>query len=243
MSINQIKIHNYIQAYGNTLKALNLKISAQDQHNIYRLILLLGELDDLYDHKVHHCLRTRNVQKIREEMTALIPESSLKHKTLDSLFESMVKEANNQQHSSLRQYLENSSITVGIPLIACYLGSIFQLPPEIWFSRLVNSFAYEIGSIVRLANDYLDVSTSRNRLLAEVSQSNPFLFFQNKLSFQLFIVYKYILHKLRYHFYTVRLKYLPIERRQDYLKAIKCYESVLELGFKAYFVEREACRD
>ncbi len=248
MSINKIKIHNYIQGYGNTLKALNITVSEQDQNNIYRLILLLGELDDLYDQKyhqkVHNFGRARELQKIRDEMTALIPESSLKQKTLDSLFESMVNEANNQQHSSLGQYLENSSITSGIPLIACYLGSIFQLSPEIWFSRLVNSFGYEIGSIVRLANDYLDLSTSQNRFLAEASQENPIVFFHNKLTFKFFIAYKYILHKVRYYAYIIGLKYLKsVCNWEDYLIAINCYESVLELGFKAYFVDREACRD
>ena len=243
MSINQIKIHNYVQAYGNTLKAFNLAVSEQDQNKIYRLIILLGKLDDLYDQKVQKFFRERELQKIRAEMTILIPGTSLKQKTLDSLFKSMRDEANNQQHSSLEQYLENSSITIGIPLIACYLASIFQLSPEIWFSRLVNSFDYEIGSIVRLANDYLDLSTSRNRSLAEVSQENPLLFFPNKLSFKFFIAYKYILHKLRYYIHIIKLKYLPIAQRQDYLKAINCYESVLALGFKVYFLEREACRD
>ncbi len=243
MSINKCKIHNYVQAYGNTLKALNIPVSEQDQYNIYRLIILLGELDDLYDQKVHNFWRERELQKLRAEMSVLIPETSLKQKTIDSLFESMRNEANNQKHSSLGQYLENSSITSGIHLIACYLASIFQLSPEIWFSRQVNTFGSEIGSIVRLANDYLDLSTSQNRLLAEASQENPLPFFPNKFCLKFFIAYKYILHKLRYYIYLMKLKYLPLAQRQDYLKAINCYESVLELGFKAYFVDREACRD
>ncbi len=41
----------------------------------------------------------------------------------------------------------------------------------------------------------------------------------------------------------MKIRDLPIYRRQDYLKALNCYESVLELGFKAYFLDREACRD
>ena len=196
MSIEQIKIHDYIQAYGNTLKELNITVSEQDKNNIYRLIILLGKLDDLYDKKVQS-FSNRELQQIRDEMTALIPESSLKQKTIDSLFESMVNEANSQKHSSLGQYLENSSITSGVHLIACYLGSIFKISSEIWFSRWVNSFGHEIGSIVRLANDYLDLSTSQNRFLAEASQENPIVFFHNKLTFKFFIAYKYILHKVR----------------------------------------------
>ena len=162
MSINQIKIHNYVQAYGNTLKAFNIPVSEQDQNKIERLIILLGKLDDLYDQKVQKFFGERELQKIRAEMTILIPGTSLKQKTLDSLFKSMRDEANNQQHSSLEQYLENSSITIGTPLIACYLASIFQLSSEICFSRLVNSFAYEIGSIVRLANDQVVINTRQD---------------------------------------------------------------------------------
>lgn len=243
MNIDKHKIHTYIQAYGDTLKDLNIPVSEQDKTNICQLIVLLGEFDDLYD-KPTQSFSDRDLQQIKDEMIALIPESPLKQRTLDALFEAMANEASSQHHGSLEQYLETSSITSGVQLVACYLGSLLKLSPEIWFSRRVHAFGHEIGSIVRLANDYLDLDTSQHRSLAEASQENSILFFDHKFALKLFIAYKYILHKLHYYAYIVKLKYLKsIQDWQHHLQAINCYESVLELGFKAYFVDQEACRD
>lgn len=243
MSIDQIKIHNYIQAYGKTLKNLNLAISEQEQQNIYLLIILLGELDDLYDNQERE-ITPLELQKIKQKMLAVIPDSLLRQKTIDSLFESMLMEAKNQQHSSLAQYLENSSITSGVHLIAGYLASIFHISSQIWYSQWVNSFGYEVASIVRLANDYLDLSTSQYRFSAEAPQENSINFFPNKLTLKLFIAYKYILHKARYYTYILGLKCLTLFCNcTNYLNAFNCYESVLQLGFKVYFVDQQSCRD
>lgn len=242
MSIDKNKIQTYIQAYGDTLRELNIPVSEQDKTNICRLIVLLGEFDDLYDKQTG--FSDQDLHKIKNEMIALIPESPLKQKTIDSLFEAMASEANSRNYISLEQYLEISSITSGVQLVACYLGSLLKVSPEIWFSKWVSTFGHEIGSIVRLANDYLDLGTSQQRYSTETSQENSILFFKNKFTLKLFIAYKYLLHKVRYHACTMKLKYLKsIRDWQHYLQAINCYESVLELGFKAYFIDQDACRD
>ena len=242
MNLDEKRIHEYIQLYGHILKGLNLSVSETDKSNLYTLIVLLAKLDDVYDTNLQTS-RQQTLQEVKGKMLGLIPKNTLKEKVVDSLFAAMADEASGQHHDSLQDYLEASNVTTGVHLIACYLGSVFKISPDIWFSRIVNSFGREVGTIIRLANDYLDINTSQNRHLAEAPQENAILFFQNKATLKCFIAYKYGLHKLRYHAYETVLRWLKfLYNYPSYLKAITCYESVLELGFKAYFVDKNDCR-
>jgi hypothetical protein len=83
---------------------------------------------------------------------------------------------------------------------------------NIWLSDLLVQFNDEINDndVMRLANDYLDVTVDVNRMPEEVSQIKAINFFCSKFEFKAYLYIRYIIHKIRYYLYLIGLRYLNI---------------------------------
>ena len=79
-----------------------------------------------------------------------------------------------------------------------------------------------------------------SRILAEVPQLKSIKFFHSKFEFKAYLSARYILHKIRYYFYSIYFKCLD---RKNYSIAINCIESVLEFAVKAYINDKKSFRE
>ena len=67
-------IKNYVKLYRNILGKHQIFVSDEDLNNIYKLIVLTFELDDLYD-SVNKIPNKVDLEKLRKGMIALMPNS------------------------------------------------------------------------------------------------------------------------------------------------------------------------
>ena len=95
--------------------------------------------------------------------------------------------------------------------ISGYLASTISLDLNVWFSDIMVEFNYEINSIVRLANDYLDVTADEKRTLEEIPQIKAINFFTSRSQFKIYLLFRYVIHKIRYYAYLIRFKYLKAD--------------------------------
>ena len=191
-------------------------------------------------------LRKRiKVAKIKQAMISLMPERHpIALNSIDLVFEAMEEEAHSDLSGSLNRYLSVCGKSIGAQLIAGYLASKNQIELKIWLSDIIVKFNDDVNDIIRLANDYLDVTVDAKRISEEVSQLKAIKFFHCKFEFKAYLSARYILHKARYYLYSIYFRCLDISHHQeDYLIAIKCIESALDFAVKAYINDKKSFRE
>lgn len=237
-------IKKYVGLYRDILSKHQIVVTDRDLDNIYNLILLTFDLDDLYD-SIDHSGNLVELEKIKEEMISLMPDCQpIALHSIDLVFTAMDEEAHADLSGSLARYLSVCGKSIGAQLVTGYLASKNEIELNIWLSDPLVQFNDEINDLIRLANDYLDVTVDVNRISEEISQIKAMNFFRNKLEFKAYLYCRYILHKIGYYLYSIGLRYLNISsRRQDYLVAIECSESVLDFAVKAYIADKKSFRE
>jgi Terpene synthase family 2, C-terminal metal binding len=273
--LDQEGIKKYVKLYKNILNKHNIIVNDQDLDNIYHLILLISNLDDLYDSILHSCsvpqerrgfcagrddtnpndnypdslsetLRERiELEKIKQQMISLMPDRQpIALNSIELVFEAMDEEAHADLSESLTRYLSVCSKSTGAQLVAGYLASKNRIELNLWLSDPIVKFNNETNDIIRLANDYLDVTVDAERMSEEVPQIKAINFFRSKFEFKAYLYYRYVCHKIRYYLYAIGFGCLNIfSQRQDYLVAIECIESVLDLAVKAYVTDKNSFRE
>jgi len=242
--LDQEGIKNYVTLYGEILNRHQITASDDDLNKIYNLILLIFKLDDLYD-SANDVPDQVELNEIREEMIALMPNCHpIAMNAIQIVFTAMHDEAHSDLSQSLNYYLSICGKSIGAQLIASYLASKEGIDWKIWFSNLMVEFNNEINDIIRLANDYLDITVDVKRMSEEVSQIKATHFFSSKLEFKNYLCYRYFYHKIRYYLYLARFKYLNLASQwRDYLVAINCAESVLDFAVKTYITDKKSGRE
>ncbi|MBE9047536.1 hypothetical protein IQ255_24560 [Pleurocapsales cyanobacterium LEGE 10410] len=248
--MDQKIILNYVKLYQHLLERHQILLDDQDLNNIYHLILLVFKLDDLYDRPELNPPSPAKLAKIKTAMTSLMPDyNSLGLQAIDSVFRGMQDESRliGNRCLSLEHYLKVSSQSIGASIIMTYLVSKIKLDPRIWYSDIIVKFNYQINVLIRLANDYLDiVAPDRSRSVGEIPQVKASSFFASKSHFTRFLLYRYIVHKLRYCFYQVKYRYLRQSKlsphAEEYWQAIACSESVLDWAVQVYLIDRNSCQ-
>ncbi|HHP7243781.1 MAG TPA: terpene synthase family protein [Elainellaceae cyanobacterium] len=205
--------------------------------------MLTFELDDLYDLGTNLPAPSQLTQ-IKTAMISQIPNShEIGIKAINRLFQAMYNEATSDLSQSLDQYLSICRNSIGAQLISAYLASKENIDADIWFSNFIVQLNNDMSDIIRLANDYLDITIDRSRVDEETTQLKSAYFFRSRLEFKNHLYCKLIGHKLRYCAYLIRFEYLNYSAsKHDYLKAIHCGESVLDLAIKAYIADKRSGR-
>lgn len=244
--MNKDSIFGYVKLYKNILKKNLIFLDEKDLNNIYQLILLVFELDDLYDVVSQYPASERKLANLKKAMISLMPNHHpIGLKAIALLFKAMKDESlfKANQPQNLEQYLRVCSQSIGASIITAYLVSKIKLEPSIWHSNILVSFNNEINILIRLANDYLDIDTNINRGLKEIPQIKAIHFFDNKSRFKKYFLGRYVFHKLLYYVYQIRFKYLKLSSNwKDYSQAIACSESVLDWAVKVYIIDRNSCQ-
>lgn len=244
--MNKESISKYVKVYQDILDKYQIKLSAQDLDRIYQLILLVFELDDLYDIAEQFPPNQARLTKIKDAMLSLMPERDyISLQAVETVFQSMEKESllSKNKFFSLDRYLEIARQSVGAPIIMAYLVSKLEIKPSIWYLNQMVFFNEEINTLIRLGNDYLDIDKDELRSSKENFQIKANIFFINKFQFKGYIFLKYFIHKIRYFFYSLKFKCFDLTPdRQSYLQAISCSESVLDWAFKVYIIDRNSCQ-
>lgn len=237
-------IKKYVSLYQDILNKHQIFITAEDVHNIYDLILLTFDLDDLYDSIDNSPDRQFEVAKIRQQMIALMPDRHpIALHSIELVFKAMDLEAHTDLSASLTRYLSICGKSIGGQIIASYLASKSRIELAVWLSPAIIKFNDDINDIIRLANDYLDITVDQHRRSKEVVQLKAINFFRSKFEFKAYLYCRYIVHKIRYYLNVVGFKYLNISPEgKDYLVAINCSESVLDFAVKAYITDQESGR-
>jgi hypothetical protein len=245
-----IKIYVYL--YKNILGEHQIIVTDEDLNNIYNLILLTFDLDDLYDSLGGGAFPPENrspnpieLDKIKQKMISLMPDRHpIALHSIELVFTAMEDEAHAELSESLNRYLSVCGKSIGAQLVTGYLASKNQIGLDIWLSHPIVRFNDEINDLVRLANDYLDITVDTKRFSEEAPQIKAMNFFSYKLQFKADLYRRYIIHKIRYYLDTISFKYLHVSSHwQDYLVAIDCIESVLDFAVKAYITDKRSFRE
>lgn len=246
--MNQKIILNYVKLYQHVLERHQIFLDDRDLDNIYQLILLVFELDDLYDRAELSPPSPAKLAKIATAMTSLMPDcSSIGASAIASVFQGMQDESRliSARTLSLKRYLKVSSQSIGASIIVAYLVSKIKLAPSIWYSDTLVKFNERINILIRLANDCLDTDTDtdRSRSIEEIPQVKASSFFPGKSQLKRYLFSKYILHKLHYYVYQVKYKYLKLSPHAgEYWQAIACSESLLDWAVRVYVIDRNSCQ-
>ncbi|NBD33902.1 MAG: hypothetical protein GVY17_13295 [Cyanobacteria bacterium] len=241
--LDQEGIKHYVKLYKDILKRYKITISDEDINNIYQIILLTFQLDDLYD-SFNGTPNPVALEKIRQSMISLMPNCHpIAMNAIDLVFKAMSDEAQSDLSQSLTNYLNVCGQSIGAQLVISYLASKENISLKIWFSEILVNFNDEINDLIRLANDYLDITVDVKRMSEEVSQIKAIHFFKNKFHFKCYLSYRYLIHKIRYYLYLISFSYLTFSAQsRNYRRAINCSESVLELAVKAYLTDQKSGR-
>ena len=244
--MNKDSILSYVKLYQTILAKHQILLCDQDLSNIYQLILLVFELDDLYDIVGQYPPSEHQLATIKTAMISLIPNHhSIGLQAIAIVFKAMNDESllKANQSLNLEQYLKVGSQSIGAPIITAYLASQINLDPNIWYSDIIVSFNNQINALIRLANDLLDTDIDSKRSLKEMPQIKALYFFNSKFQLKRYLICRYVIHKLHYYLYLLRFKYLKLSfNAQDYWQAIACSESVLDWAFKVYVIDRTSCQ-
>ena len=242
--MNKHSILSYIKLYKDILDKHQIFLSDRDLSNIYQLILLVFELDDLYDVVAQCPPSYHQLANIKMAMISLMPNHHpLGLQAITVVFKAMKDESLLKANQSLNHYLKVCSQSIGAPIIMAYLASQINVAQSIWYSDTIIKFNHEITVLIRLANDYLDTDVDLKRSINENQQTKAIDFFGSKTQLKIYLLCRYVVHKLHYYFYLTKFKYLnlPFDWK-DYLQAISCSESVLDWAFKVYVIDRNSCQ-
>ena len=243
--MNQEAILNYVKLYQGILERQQIFLGGRDLDNIYRLILLVFDLDDLYDRVEQYPPSKGILAELKTAMISLIPERNpIGLKAITSVFQAMQDESRlRSKNLTLKQYLEVSKDSISASIITAYLVSKLQIKSNIWYSNFLVVYNREINVLIRLANDLLDTDVDRQRGKDEIWQFKAIYFFPNRSALKRYLFFRYVIHKLRYYFYLAKYKYFRLSANsQDYWQAIACSESVLDWAFLVYVRDRNSCQ-
>jgi hypothetical protein len=237
-------IKKYVNLYKNILGEHQIIVTDEDLNNIYNLILLTFDLDDLYD-SFDRAPAPIELDKIKQQMILLMPDRHpIALNSIELVFAAMDEEAHADLSTSLERYLSVGGKSIGAQLVTGYLASKSQIAMDIWLSDSIVQFNDEVNNLVRMANDYLDITVDKKRVVEEVPQIKAMNFFRCKLQFKADLYRRYILHRIRYYLYLADFKYLHVSSQdRDYLVAIDCIESVLDFAVKAYITDKRSFRE
>jgi hypothetical protein len=236
-------IKKYVMLYEHILSKYQIVVTDEDLHNIYQLILLTFDLDDLYDST--DCFPDLiKIAKIKQAMISLMPDRhSIALNSIDLVFAAMEEEAHADLSESLNRYLSVCGKSIGAQLITGYLASKSQIELDIWLSGIIVKLNDDINDLIRLANDYLDLTVDIIRISEEVPQLKAIKFFRSKFEFKVYLACRYIWHKIHYYLYSIYFSWFNISAHQkNYATAINCIESVLDFAVKAYINDRKSFR-
>jgi hypothetical protein len=237
-------IKSYVDLYKNILGNHQIIVTDADLNNIYNLILLTFDLDDLYD-SLDRSPDRIELDKIEQKMISLMPDRHpIALHSIELVIAAMDEEAHADLSESLNRYLSVCGKSIGAQLVTGYLTSKNRIGLDIWLSHPIVRFNDEINNLVRLANDYLDITVDVKRISEEVPQIKAMNFFRCKLQFKADLYRRHIFHKIRYYLYLIGFKYLHVSSQSpDYLVAIECIESVLDFAVKAYITDKRSFRE
>ena len=121
--LDKAGIKEYVLLYEHILRDHQIVVTSEDLHNIYQLILLTFDLDDLYDST--ECLPDKSkIAKIKQAMVSLMPDRhSIALNSIDLVFEAMEEESHADLSQSLHLYLSVCGKSIGAQLITGYLAS------------------------------------------------------------------------------------------------------------------------
>lgn len=243
--MNREIIFSYVKLYQQILERHQIFLEEKDLDSIYRLILLVFELDDLYDRIEQYPPGKDKLASIKKAMISLMPgRNPIGLQAIALTFQGMQDESLLEKKTlTLKQYLKVASKSIGASVIMAYLVSKLQLQPNIWYSNFIISYNNKINVLIRLANDLLDTDIDRQRSTEETTQIKAVDFFTKRSSLKRYLFYKYLVHKLHYYFYLIKYRYLKLSVHwQDYWLAIACSESVLDWAFQVYVRDRNSCQ-
>lgn len=213
------------------MNKIKINLNDEDKKLLTFLITQAYLLDDIYDLDLFD---SKRVEAIYKNMISRINfQYKITRKEIKNLFLSHKKEKDNiKKVKNLKEYLKISSKNIGAQLLSGYIADKSKIKSSNWFSFKINKFNEEINQVLRLANDYLDLSQDKNRILLERSQlkSQHFLKYNFLIKFR---IYLYLLkHKVKY---TIVLIF---PSRKTYIIA----ESVLNLGLYVYINQHDSGR-
>lgn len=155
--LDRERIKNYVRLFRKILSKHQIVVTDEDLNNLYNLIALTFELDDLYDSR-NNCPDPIELAKIRKGMISLMPNRHpISLNAVELVFKAMNEEANSDLSNSLNLYLSVCGKSIGAQLVTGYLASKNCIELNIWLSNTIVKFNDEINHLTRLANDYLDI--------------------------------------------------------------------------------------
>lgn len=140
--MNQKSILNYVKLYQDILGKHQIFLSDEDLDHIYHLILLVFELDDLYDRLELYPPSQAKLASINKAMISLMPDHNpIGLQAIAIVFQAMQDESllTAGKNLDLNQYLKISSQSIGSPIITAYLASKIKIDPDIWYSDILVS--------------------------------------------------------------------------------------------------------
>lgn len=241
---NQRQILHYISFYQNVLEKSGLVVSWEDLQRLIPVVNLIFEVDSLYDLE-DSSLSSQKVEELQARMSQLMGDTSpLTQPAIKRFFHAMEQELTEDLGDALTDYLHISRYSIGAELLSSYIAYLLKVPPEIWFSATINRFNQDIYTLIRLANDYLDVSIEQKRLKGERMQVQATDFFSNLWLFKGYFLVRFLFHKFRYYCYLIFSKYFYFSfTKQMYLTAIICAESILTWAYKVYVTDQNSVHE
>ena len=94
------------------------------------------------------------------------------------MFAAIDSEAHTDLSESLARYLSVCGKSMGAQLTTGYLARASQIGLDIWLEHPIVKLNNDIDDIIRLANDYLDVTVDINWIFEEVVQIKAMNFFR-----------------------------------------------------------------
>jgi hypothetical protein len=238
---NHLKIIKYIDLYRSILARHGFSIDPIDASRLHELITLIFEIDTRYERAVLYPDRVE-IANLKEITRSLFPEyPEIVEPAIDRFFTAMERENDPPSGNSLNQYLEISSDSIGSHLLASQIACFLGIPAAVWLSPPIAALNREINELIRLANDYLDITVDRFGDERELPQIKAGRFLPNPFLYKLYFFSRFILHRFRYRLTALRFRFRRDGR--EYLRALHCSRSILEWAYRVYVIDKNSCRD
>jgi hypothetical protein len=210
-----------LDIYRSILDRHGLVLDTNDYRRLQELIALIFEIDIRYQRA--ECFPDRvAIANLKETMRSLFPHCpAIYQPAIERFFAAKERETNPSIGTSVERYLHISSDSVGSHLLTSQIACFLQITPEIWLSPTLTMLNGEINRLIRLANDYPDVTIDRSPLRIKASQ-----FFADSLTYKRYFLARYYQHQFRY--WCTRLYWQYRRDGNDYTRAIHCAESLLQ---------------
>jgi hypothetical protein len=137
---------------------------------------------------------------------------------------------------NLFQYLDCSSRTLGTVLIYDYVTRELVDDREVVHGKLARKLQTLVDSFLRLANDYIDISTEVNRITNEKSQIKSYTFIKSKHLYEVILLLYYMAIK-----FIFCMKPL-ISYNKKLFVYCNVVQSVFEFGIDMFYLRRDSGR-